>query len=128
MFVAIGLFIFDTGTALYNEFERHRIWAQARKDRFGVLPAVQFTGPASDSISISGTLIPEITGKYSHIETLAEMANTGDAYPVVMRDQVMGFFTIESLEEKHTNIIEGGYARSIDFTIELMRVEEGEDA
>lgn len=124
MFVALGLFIFDTSTALYNDIERRRSWAQARTDRFGALPAAQFTGPASDTITLTGTLLPEVCGKYSQIEQLAEMADTGDAYPFVMRDGVVGFYTIESLTDKHTNLIEGGFARTIDFQLELMRVAD----
>lgn len=128
MLASLGLFIFDPSTALYEQMGRRYGWNHARSDRFGALPAAQFTGPQNDTLSIMGTLVPEICGKFSVIQTLVDMGNTGDAYPFSLGDgTVLGFFTIENLDTNMRNIIDNGYARTIDFTLDLERVAD-EDA
>ncbi|RSU73154.1 oxidoreductase [Sphingomonas sp. S-NIH.Pt3_0716] len=126
MLAALGQFVFDTSSALFDQLERQRSWRHARTDRFGAMAASQYTGPGDDRIRLSGRLIPEICGSYySSIETLAEMAGTGDAYPFVKGSgDVLGQFTIEIIDERHTNLVDTGQARAVDFTIELSRVPE----
>jgi len=126
MLAALGLLVFDTSTALFDQLERQRSWRHARTERFGALAASQFTGPGEDRIRLSGLLVPEICGSYhSSIETLAEMADAGEAYALVTGNgNVLGQFTIELLDERHSNLVDNGQARTVDFTIELSRVPE----
>ena len=90
------------------------------------MAASQFTGPGEDRIRLSGTLVPEICGSYhSSIETLADMADAGEAYALVNGSgRVLGHYTIETMDERHSNLIDTGEARSVDFTIELARVPD----
>jgi phage protein U len=53
------------------------------------------------------------------------MADAGDAYPLVNgAGFILGYYTIESLNERHSNLIFDGYARMVEFQIELMRVAD----
>lgn len=126
MLAAIGQFVFSPSTALFDQLERQRSWRHARTERFGARAASQFTGPGDDRVRISGMLVPEICGSYhSSIETLAEMADTGEAYPLVKGSgTVLGHYTIEIIDERHSNLVDNGQARAVDFTIELSRVPE----
>ena len=102
-----------TGMSL---FLRHYTARQHRK-------VFQFVGPGDDTITISGTLVPEIAGSYSAITKLASMADAGEAYPLANgAGTIFGHYTIDSLRETHTNIIDDGRPRSLGFSLELTRV------
>ena len=62
MLAALGLFVFDMSTTLFDELARKREWRHARTDRFGAMAASQFVGPGDDKVTISGTLVPEVAG------------------------------------------------------------------
>lgn len=68
-------------------------------------------------------LVPEIAGSYSAIETLAEMADEGEAWQLADgRGYFYGTYTIERMSEDRTNLLDDGLARQTGFTIELSRV------
>lgn len=124
MLAGLGLFIFETDSLLFDELSRSREWRHAQTERFGARPASQFLGPGGDTVTLSGTLVPELAGAYSSLDTLAEMADSGDAYPLADGSgTVFGQFTIGKIEERQSNFIVGGRARQIGFTIELTRVD-----
>jgi len=123
MLAALGMFVFDASTTLFEELDRDREWRHERTDRFGALPASQFVGPGADKIVLTGTLVPELAGSYSAIETLASMADEGEAYPLGDGNgRIYGAFTIDRISERKTNLVDTGAARRNDFTIELSRV------
>ena len=123
MLAALGMFVFETDTALFDRMGRVRDWRHDRTPRFGARAASQFTGPGDDRITLVGMLVPEIAGSYSALETLAEMADEGEAWPLADgRGNLYGTYTIERLSEDRANLIDDGRARQIGFTLELMRV------
>jgi phage protein U len=125
MLAALGMFVFDTDSLLFDALARRRGWRHGRTDRFEARAASQFLGPGEDRITLSGTLVPELAGRFSSIETLAEMADSGDAHLLADGSgNQLGSFTIESLEEQHSNLIDNGRARVIGFTIELLRTQD----
>lgn len=124
MLAAIGMFVFETNSALFDRLRRSRDWRHDRSDRFGARPASQFLGPGEDRISITGTLVPELVGDYFAIETLARMADEGEAWPLADGlGNVIGTYTIERIDEEKDNFTEEGIARRNAFSIELARVD-----
>ena len=124
MLAALGMFIFDTDTTLFDELARRRSWRHGRTERFGARAASQFLGPGDDHVTLSGKLIPELAGSYSSIEKLAEMADTGEAYPLANGlGNIMGSYTIETIDEQHGTLIDNGRARVIGFNIDLKRAD-----
>ena len=124
MLAALGMFIFDTDTTLFDELTRRRSWRHGRTERFGARAASQYLGPGEDQVTLSGKLIPELAGSYSSIEKLVEMADTGEAYPLADGlGNILGSLTIETIDEQHGNLIDNGRARIIDFNIDLKRAD-----
>lgn len=122
--LTIGMFIFGLPRTAYDEMERRAAWRWGESDRFGARPAGQFLGPGEEKLRLSGVLVPEIAGSYSDIESLKEMAGTGEYWPVVLgTGTVLGDFRIDSVDEGWRHIIGGGQARAIDFTVELTRMD-----
>lgn len=118
-----GLFVFGLETLAPEEYQRRRSWRHAATERFMARSARQFVGPGDDNVSFLGSLIPEIAGSFGAIETLAEMAGTGDPQPLVDgKGQQWGNYVLVNLDESGRNIVAGGIARRIDFAIDLERV------
>lgn len=124
MLAALGLFVFNADSLLFEQIERSRTWRHARTDRFGARAAAQYLGPGDDTITLSGTLVPELLGRFTAIETLADMAGTGDAFPLADGGgNLLGNFTIEDLQERKSNLIDTGQARMTEFTVQLKRID-----
>lgn len=125
MLAALGMFVFDLGSAPFNELARSRDWRHARTELLGARAASQFLGPGEDQVTISGTLVPELAGRWSSLEQIAAMADTGEAYPLADGDgRILGTFTIEQLDQTNKYLTERGQARMIDFSITLKRVQD----
>lgn len=123
MLMSLGLFAFEIGTAAYQELNRKTDWRHAESPRFGALPASQFLGPGSEAISLTGAILPGLSGKHSALTTLRDMAGEGEAYSLVdARGQVHGNFVILSIEERQSHFIDTGQPRKADFAIELRRI------
>jgi phage protein U len=123
MLFALGLFVFDSQTMLPDRIERDRAFRHARDDRFLAPAASQFVGVGDDKVTLTGTLVPELAGSASAIETLAEMASEGEAWPLMDgTGSILGTYTIDRLANGGSNLIDTGQARKIDFTLELTRV------
>ncbi|MBA4079665.1 MAG: oxidoreductase [Erythrobacter sp.] len=126
--MTLGMFVFSIDTALYDRLNRSREWRHATAERFGARAAAQYVGPGSDNISISGLIVPEIAGRYSALDTLADMAATGDSYPLINGlGRILGHYRIVRLDEDHAFIMAGGLPRNVAFKIELERSDDETD-
>ncbi|PKP92249.1 MAG: oxidoreductase [Alphaproteobacteria bacterium HGW-Alphaproteobacteria-16] len=122
--LTLGMFVFGMDTMAYDDLVRRINWRHPESERFGARAASQFAGPGEDTITMSGTLVPEIAGSYSAIETLIEMGDTGDDYPLLDGlGRVLGQFRIEHFEESHRAIMAGGIPRAKTFVIDLRRAD-----
>ncbi len=118
-----GLFVFGLDTLAPDEYQRRRSWRHAETERFLARPASQYVGPGDDDVSFLGSVIPEIAGSFGSLDTLAEMADTGDPQPLVDgQGKQWGIYKLIALDTSGKNIIAGGIARRIDFAIDLRRV------
>jgi len=126
--MTLGMFVFSIDTALYDRLNRSREWRHATAERFGARAASQYVGPGGDNISISGLIVPEIAGRYSALDTLADMAATGDSYPLINGPgRILGHYRIVRLDEDHAFIMAGGLPRNVAFKIELERSDDETD-
>lgn len=122
--MTLGMFVFGMDTAAYSEFSRRMSWNHATTERHMARAASQYTGPGEDSITLAGTLVPEIAGSFGSLEQLEEMAGTGDAWPLLDGlGRVLGIFRIGNMDLEYRAIMAGGLPRAIGFTLELVRVD-----
>jgi phage protein U len=119
--LTLGMFVFGMDTLAYSDLQRRITWRHEASDRFGARPAVQFIGPGDD-VTIAGACIPEIAGRYSALDTLASMGDTGDAWALMNGlGEVWGYYVIVGLDLTHQTVMAGGVPRRIDFTVTLKR-------
>lgn len=125
MMMGLGQFVFSLSTLAYQDLQRQTQWRHPSSSRVGAAPARQFVGPGDDTIALQGLLVPELVGDTASLDELREMADTGAAWPLVEgTGRVYGFFVIDSLSEGRTLFFQDGASRRIEFTINLIRVDE----
>jgi len=125
MMMVLGLYVFTLRTVPYQELQYQRNWRHAVNSRINRPPSTQFLGPDNDSLTLSGVLLPEITGGRLSLLALEQMAEQGKAWPLIEGSgTIYGMFVIESLNQTKTEFFESGMARRIEFTLTLKRVDE----
>lgn len=125
MMMTLGLFVFTLKTVPYQELQLQKQWRHASNGRIGKRPVLQFLGPDTDTITLSGILMPEITGGTLSMLVLEQMAETGKGWPLIGGDgTIYGTFIIESMNTTRSEFLQDGAARKIDFNIALKRVDE----
>ncbi|WP_263203865.1 MULTISPECIES: phage tail protein [unclassified Shewanella] len=125
MMMTLGFFLFSRLTVPYQSSQHDMVWRHPTNSRVGARPSAQFLGVGDETLTLSGVLMPEITGGELSLEALRKMADTGKAYPLIEgRGTVTGFFVIEKISKGRSEFFSDGAARKIEFTIELKRVDE----
>lgn len=125
MLMSFGMFQFEIGTLPYQELSRSRAWRFGRSERFGAMPATQFLGPGDDQVTLSGALVPGLAGRFSAIESLAEMADKGEGWPLTDGvGNVLGTFVVDKLDHKASQFMVDGLARKGDFSLTLTRIAD----
>ncbi|CFQ33693.1 phage tail protein [Yersinia aleksiciae] len=125
MMLSLGLFVFMRQTTPYQSIGRNIDYRWPTNSRIGLRPAAQFLGVDSEKITLSGVLLPELTGGKLSLLALELMAAQGKAWPLIEGDgTIYGMFVIESLSQIGTLFFADGSARRIEFTLKLLRVDE----
>lgn len=123
---ALGVFVFTRQTVPFQSLDRQSSWRHPTNSVVGQMPKTQFTGKDSETVTISGRLMPEITGGTLSLAMLELMAESGAAFPLIegANFMLMGFFVIESIQETRTELFGDGTPRAIDFTLNLKRTDD----
>lgn len=116
----LGSFQFSIATAAYQELTRRTESRWPSQERFGQLPALQFTGPGQDSITLAGTIYTEYVGSVFMLAKMRALAGRGRPLPLITGAGVtMGRWCIESVEEKQGVFTLDGAPRKQEFTLQL---------
>ncbi len=129
MMMALGLFVFALETAPYQEFQQQIGWRHPANSRVGLRPARQFLGPDDETVSLSGVLLPELSGGDNTIDLLRSMGDTGRPFVLIEGSgRYYGMFVIEGLTVTRTLFFPDGKARRLEFSLKLQRVDGGLEA
>jgi phage protein U len=125
MLATLGVFVFTLKTAPFQQLRRATGWRWVGNNRHGRRAAYQFAGPGDDIITLSGVLLPEITGGPTTLDALRLMGDQGKAWPFIGGDgTIYGLWIIENVEETKTVFFENGTARKIEFSLSLKRADD----
>ncbi|TBU78175.1 phage tail protein [Phytopseudomonas daroniae] len=126
MMMSLGMFVFSLHTLAYQEFQRQTNWRHGSTSRIGTNPARQYLGRGDDTITLPGTLLPELAGTPISLDVIRQMADTGKAWPLVEgTGRIYGLWVIESVSETKSYFFSNGAARRIEFSLVLKRVDDG---
>lgn len=118
----LGLFVFHMNTIPFQNISRSQTWKHPHQNVVGSMPPSQFTGKDPDEINIKAELRPEITGGENTVEFVRQMADTGQAHPLIMgTGKLMGSFVITNIQEDQSELMWDGKPRSISFTMTLKK-------
>ncbi|MBU9824161.1 phage tail protein [Rahnella aceris] len=125
MMLTLGLFVFQLQTVPYQSLQRDVDYRWPANNRVGLRPLPQFLGVNEEKITLSGVLMPEITGGRLSLMALNLMADEGKAWPLLEGSgTIYGMFVVNSVSETHTEFFSNGAPRKIEFTLTLTRVDE----
>lgn len=118
--MSLGLFVFKMDTAPFEQYSRDTTMRIAKKQANSLGPVHQNLGLDSDTLELSGYLVPPITGGAEAIEKLRNMQLNGKSWNLVDgAGKDLGAWFIESLKETGTNLKHDGTARKIEFSLSL---------
>lgn len=127
MMMTFGMFVFGLSTAAYQELQRQTAWRHAAQGRVGARPTRQFLGIGDDTITLSGTLLPQFTGGQQNLDQLRQMADQGAAWPLIEGSGTYyGLYVIASLNERKSEFFRDGAAQQIEFDLRLERIDESD--
>ncbi|HGY3716528.1 TPA: phage tail protein [Citrobacter gillenii] len=125
MMMTLGMFVFTLKTVPYQELQYQQQWRHASNSRVGLRPTLQFLGPDTDTITLSGVLMPFITGGSISMLALQLMAATGKGWPLIEGSgTIYGMYVIESISQTKSEFFSDGAPRKIEFTVTLKRIDE----
>lgn len=126
MLLSLGQFIFSLPTVAYHEMQRKLDYKHASNSRVGQRDAAQFTGVGDECISLNALVSHEF-GSYKSLAELEDMAAKGEAYVLVEgTGRVYGQFVITGITQNKSFFFADGLAKRIDFSMELKRVDSGD--
>ena len=126
--LCLGLFVFSLDTLSYQELQRRTAWKHPTQSLVGARDASQFLGAGEDTITLSGSMVPEFAGDVASLDELRRMGNTGNAWVLVEgTGTVYGAYVITDLQETKSMFYVDGTPRKIEFTLSLRRVDQDDD-
>lgn len=124
MMMTLGFFVFSKDTAPYQSDNDERAWRHPGNSRVGARQSSQFLGPDEQTKTLSGVLMPAVTGGPSNLDSLQDMADTGEAYPLIDgTGRMLGLFLITGISTTKTELFRDGAARRIEFSLSLKRAD-----
>lgn len=125
MMLTLGLFVFQLQTLPYQSLQQSLNYRWPLNNRIGQRGAYQFVGIGEDKITLSGVLLPEITGGALSMLALKTMAELGKAWPLIGGDgAIYGMYVVASMTQTQSVFFADGSARRIEFSMTLTRVDE----
>lgn len=122
----LGFFVFSLHTLAYQDFQRQLAYRHSSTPRVGARPAHQFLGEDDETITLSGTLLPEFAGSRLSLALLSAMADTGKSWPLIEgTGWIYGDYLITGINTTSTLHFQDGAPRKIEFQLTLRRTDSG---
>ena len=125
--MAIGDFRFSIETAAYDKLTRTHSYNWPGKARIGRAPALQFTGPGEETISLSGIVYPHFRGGLDQVSAMNTEAAKGEPLQLVDGNgRFWGIYAITKVREGHKFIDGTGTPYKQTFSLDIKAY--GDDA
>lgn len=118
----LGSFQFSITTAAYQELRRRTEWRWPSQDLYGRLPALQYTGPGADTMTLTGTIYTEYRGGTGQLNAMRTLAGRGRPQLLVEgTGRILGRWVIEGIDEGQSVFAGEGRPRKQEFTLQLRK-------
>lgn len=123
--LAFGPFTFGMSTAAYHQLQRQMQFKHGATARVGERDAVQYIGPGSEVLTLTGTVAPEVSGTLASITQLEDLGGKGQSYVLIDgAGYIYGVFYIDSLQTTQTYLFDDGTPRKVEFSLSLERSDD----
>ena len=120
----LGSFSFGINTAAYQDLKRTAEYKWPAQERYGQREVLQYTGPGSESITVSGVILTAYRGGTGQLNRLRQLAAQGQPQLLISGlGAIMGRWVIERVEEGQTTFAAAGHPRKQEFTVQLRRFD-----
>jgi hypothetical protein len=121
----IGNFLFEADGTTFSGMDRESEYVWQSQKRLGLSPSRQYMGQGEDTVQITGTIYPHMSGGLGSINKLRALAKTGKpqvlSYTDEKQGQYMGKWAIDRIQENRSEFIKEGAPKKIEFTLSLAR-------
>ena len=118
--MALGDFRFSINGAAYQNLKHSAEYRWPSQARIGRDQALQFTGPGSETVQLSGLIYPHFKGGLDQVGEMRKMAGQGK--PLSLTDGVgnyWGKWVITKIEEEKSDFTGPGLSKKISFNLDL---------
>ena len=118
--MSLGLFVFQLKTVPLEQDQRDTRYAWPHHHAASRGPSYQFNGLDEDKLTLSGKLVPPVTGGREQLDKLRAMGAKGKSWNLVSgTGEDKGAWFIERVQETGSILGPDGMPREIQFTIDL---------
>lgn len=123
----LGTYRFSVSTAAYQQLQRSTAYKWQAQDRVGQREALQYTGPGTDTITLTGVVFPSYTGSTGQLNAMRALASTGLPQILVSgTGRVLGRWVIEKIDEQQGVFARAGVPMRQQFTMQLRKYDDGQ--
>ena len=108
----------------FNKLSRTTAAAIGSTPTLGGLPAQQYTGMASDRITVEGILFPLLHKTDDSLFKLRLLQEKGFAYIISTFGGILGSYRIAEISNVNERLLGDGLAQKISFTVSFIRAEK----
>jgi phage protein U len=117
-----GKYAFGINNAAFQELQRQSEWNWPGLELYGQEPKLQFTGKASETITLPGVIYPEWRGGTGQIEEMRAIADTGEPQVLIDgRGNILGLYVATNIHETQSDFGGFGIPRKQVFSISLKK-------
>ncbi len=118
--MGLGPFRFSVAGAVYQQLTREVTARWPAQERVGRRPALQFTGPGEERLTLEGTIYLHYTGGLDQIRGMRAQALAGAPLMMVSGlGDVFGLWVITAVRDTESFLRADGLPRRVEFTLEL---------
>jgi phage protein U len=116
----LGNFNFSLNNAVFQEMRRSAEYRWPGQDRFGQMPALQYTGPGEEIITLPGVIYPSWRGTAAAMANLRVLASKGQPQQLIdAQGNLYGRWVITSVEETRSTFAAFAQPRKVEFNVTL---------
>jgi phage protein U len=120
----LGSFRFSLNMAVFQEMHRTAEYRWPGQDRFGQLPALQYTGPGEETITLPGIIYPEWRGSANAMDMLRALAAQGQPQTLLdAQGNLYGRWVVTQVDETRSIFAAFALPRKIEFSVTLKRFD-----
>jgi hypothetical protein len=122
----LGGFVLEANAYAIDKFGRKTPYRWESQNRLVNEPALQFTGPGTETISLTGVAHLSFKGKMYQLDALREIAAEGKPKRLITGGgQNLGKFVITSISDSYSELMDDHRAKKNAYSIELKKYGGG---